>query len=180
MRTRFLPRIIVTAALLFGGAAGTGMAVAHSPEEQSAATSRTTSERQHGLVLEGSAPGVMVFVYENSLHGNSVQVVLGDPDDDRIGYAEQAEPFVVEGVLSATVEIDGQPVTIDGTVSPGGRPTRIVEPMQDGGEQIVTRGTNTPLAVDASLTTAGSSVPLEFAPAFAYDLSVRRVTLYGR
>lgn len=141
-------------------------------------------ELQQGLVLEGAgvAGGLaaMVTVYENSLHGNSVQVVLGDPEDDRIGFTEGTEPFVVAGVLSVTVQIDGRPAVLSGTVQEVGKPEKVVEPQQDGGEQIVTRGTHTQLLVDGTLTYDGTSVPLEFAPAFAYELEVLKVSLYGR
>jgi hypothetical protein len=138
-----------------------------------------TVEQQTGTVVEasGSARGITasVTLYENSAHGNSVQVVLGE---DRIGYAEPAD-LVVDGAVDATVEIDGKPATVTGTLSPSGRPEKLVEPTQDAGEQVVTRGTHTPLVGDLTLTYDGVSVPLHLDTAFAYDLEVRRVALYG-
>ena len=61
-----------------------------------------------------------------------------------------------------------------------GRPEKIVEPVQDGGEQIVTRGTHTQLVGDLTLTYDGVTVPLQLDTAFGYDLEVRKVALYGR
>jgi hypothetical protein len=184
-------RRLGVAGALVAGLAITGVAVAQSDTNQSGTTahradkstvsgeSNATVERQRGIVLEGSAPGIAVTVYENSVHGNSIQLVLGDPDEGSFGHLEQSEPFVVDGVLDATVDVDGRTVTLSGTVAPSGRPARLVEPLQDAGEQIVARGTNTPLVADVVLNVDGASAPLEFAPAFAYDLEVRKVTLYG-
>jgi hypothetical protein len=138
-----------------------------------------TVEQQTGIVVEasGSARGITasVTLYENSEHGNSVQVVLGE---DLIGYAEPAG-LVVDGAVNATVEIDGKQATVTGTLSPSGRPEKLVEPTQDAGEQVVTRGTHTPLVGDLTVTYDGVSVPLHLDTAFAYDLEVRRVALYG-
>ncbi len=140
-------------------------------------------EHQVGAVLEGTSTagdGVMVFLYDNSLHGSSLQVVLGDPENDQIGYVEQADPFIRDGVLDATVDVHGTPVRLHGTVVPAGNPERITEPVQDNGEQMVTRGTNTQLATDVTVTVRGVSATMEFAPAFAFDLESRKITLYGR
>ena len=134
-------------------------------------------------MLEGSGEAgglaVSATVYENDRYGNSVQVVLGNPDDDRIGYAEQEQAFLVDGHLTATVEIEGRAAVLSGTVVPSGRPERLVDPGQDAGEQRVVRGTHTALVTDVVLTYDGITVPLQFSPAFAYDLEVRSVDLYG-
>jgi hypothetical protein len=185
MRTARLIRplapALAVAAIAIAGLGATGAAdAAPVAETTSAADTPTTVEIQRGLVLEGYGDGVMVTVYENSRYGNSLQVVLGDPDEGgHIGYAEQSAPYVVDGVLTATVEIDGFPATLSGTVTPTGRPEQLVEPMQDAGEQLVTRGTHTQLLTDVVLAYRGTVVPIAFAPAFAYDLEVRRTTLYG-
>ncbi|GAA1917891.1 hypothetical protein [Nocardioides marmoribigeumensis] len=140
-------------------------------------------EHEVGTVLEGSADAgipVAVTLYENNLHGSSIQVVLGDPDADDIGYVEQEGAFVHDGVLDVTVDVQGTPVRLHGTVTPSGRPARLVDPMQDNGEQIVVKGTNTALATDVDVTVRGTSAPVQFAPAFSFDLESRTVTLYGR
>ena len=174
----------LAAALSVAGIAGIAAA---QPTTADTPTATPTSDRtphveeQHGIVLEvsGSAGDLTVSatVYENSVHGNSVQVVLGD---DRIGYAESTDAYVVDGVLSATVDIDGRPAVLSGRIEETGHPERLVEPVQDGGEQVVTRGTHTQLAGSVTLTYGDAVVPLDLATAFRYDLEVRKVSLYGR
>lgn len=184
--------LILAGAVLVAGLGVTGAAVADGsadstrPAVSAPSTNdgpNTTVEIQRGIVLEGTGAigdtPVAVTIYENEQHGNSVQVVLGDPEEDRIGFVEQAERFVVDGVLRATVEVDGRTVEISGTVTESGRPTKVTAPVQDAGEQIVDKGTHTPLATDVTLTYDGSTVPLTFDSAFAYDLETRKVTLYG-
>ena len=154
------------------------------PSATQDASAPTTTEHQIGVVLEGTADlggePVMVTVYDNSRYGSSIQVVLGDPDDGGyIGYAEQSAPYVVDGRIDAVVEVNGRPFRLVGTVVPAGRPAHEVDPMQDGGEQLVIRGTNTDLVADVIASYRQQSAPVAFAPAFAFDLEVRRVTLYG-
>ena len=184
-------RFAIATAVLVAGIGITGATVAQGGEpqdtgRQAGATTpaetppdtarvRATHE-QHGTVLEGtgSAGGrtVTVYVYENDVHGNSAQVVLGDPADDRIGAVEQEQAFVVDGMLTASVAIEGRSATITGTVSPSGAETTRVDPALDS-EPTVVRGTHTPLDADLVVTYGGTTVPLQVSPAFAYDLVVR-------
>lgn len=191
MHTRHLSRSLA-AALLIGGLATGGAALAADtssgqrtttqPRTAEAETPTSTTQEQ-GLVIEaaGSAHGVdvQVYLYENQRYGNSLQVVL-DPEADLIGWTEQAEPFVADGQVDVAVEIDGLPARLTGTVAGTDVTTKVVEPGQDGGEQRVVRGTHTQLDADLSLAYDGVTVPLEEAPAFAFDLEVRSTTLYGR
>ena len=196
MRKHNTSQLIVVGSLLVAGLGIAGTATADDaskPAHRSAPTafagdsagqSNITIEHQRGIVLEGSGLAgdlpVAVTVYENSLHGNSIQVVLGDPDNGgEIGYVEQAEPFVVDGVLDATVDIGGRTLELTGTVEQTGRTTKVTEPIQDAGEQIISKGTHTQLLTDVTLSFDGTSASLEFAPAFAYDLEIRKIDLYG-
>lgn len=169
------------AATLTGAGASTSAAEPSSYSTESVATP-TRVETQRGLVLEGTGSvggqAVTVYLNENSTYGNSLQVVLGDPEDDQIGFLEQATPFVTDGVLDVVVDVAGTPVRLSGTVTPTER-TKVVEPLQDGGEQLVTRGTHTQLATAIIASIGGASGELAAAPAFAFDLEVRRVALYG-
>jgi hypothetical protein len=196
MRKNNTKHFIVVGSLLV---AGLGIAGAATADDASKPAQRPTPtavpsgsadqpnvnvEHQRGIVLEGSGLAgdrpVAVTVYENSLHGNSIQVVLGDPDNGgQIGFVEQAEPFVVDGLLNATVDVGGRSVELTGTVEETGRATKVTEPIQDAGEQIISRGTHTQLLTDVTLAFDGKSAALEFAPAFAYDLEIRKVGLYG-
>lgn len=184
-------RFVVGAALLAAGIGITGAAVAQGDEPRAAerrasttpaeetppdtARARPTHE-QHGVVIEGTGGAggraLTVYVYDNDAHGSSVQVVVGDPGDDRIGAAEQDEAFVVDGRLSATVDIDGRTATITGTVAPSGADATPVDPSLDS-EPTVLRGTHTPLNADLVVTYGGRTVPLQVSTAFAFDLTVR-------
>lgn len=196
MRKHNTRQLIVVGSLLVAGLGIAGTATADDaskPAQRSAPTafagdsarqSNITVEHQRGIVLEGSGLAgdlpVAVTVYENSLHGNSIQVVLGDPDNGgEIGYVEQAEPFVVDGILDATVDIGGRTLELTGTVEQTGRTTKVTEPIQDAGEQIISKGTHTQLLTDVTLSFDGTTASLEFAPAFAYDLEIRKIDLYG-
>ena len=106
-------RLVLVATTLVAGLGIAGAAVAQGGEEQRTARTATvaapdrqtppaqnrpTVEQERGIVLEGSGEAgglaVSATVYENDRYGNSVQVVLGNPDDDRIGYTEQEQPFL--------------------------------------------------------------------------------------
>lgn len=179
---------VATIALLGLSAAGVAAAQAAPSTAQERPTTSAqgvdrgepTVEHQTGIVVEASGTSgsttASVTVYENSQYGNSVQVVLGE---DLIGYAEPATAVLVDGAVDVTVEVDGRTATLTGTLAPAGRPEKTVEPTQDAGEQIVTRGTHTALAGELTLTYEGVTVPLHLDNAFAYDLEVRRVALYG-
>lgn len=176
----------LAAGLVIAGLGISGTALADSGAERGTDAKSTstpvTVENQVGTVIEatGSAAGVDVWLslYENQLHGNSLQVILGDPELDLIGATEQTAPFVVDGAVDVTVEIDGRPARLTGTVTEIGT-SKMVEPVQDNGEQLVTRSRQTQLGAALTLTYDGVAVPLEAAPAFSYDNEVRRVDLYG-
>lgn len=187
---------LLLAAALVVGLGGAGAAMAHQDTESvpppeptgdvrasAIPVPPTTVEHEQGIVLEGSGATdgrtVMATLYENSRYGSSLQVVLGDPEEDRIGFVEQAGAFVVDGRLDVEVVVEGEVVSLTGTVEEAGKPTRITEPAQDAGEQLVIRGTNTQLRADVTVTYDGVEIPMEFAPAFAFDLETRRTTLYG-
>ncbi|HET7691086.1 MAG TPA: hypothetical protein VFK41_11925 [Nocardioidaceae bacterium] len=144
----------------------------------------TSTEHQAGVVIEGfttiNGQEVFLTVYDNSLHGSSANVVIGDPEDGgAFGFVEQATAFVVDGQLSITFDVDGKAATLSGTVVENGKPTRIRDAMQDGGENLVTKGTNTPLLANLTLAYDGQTVPVEVGAAFGYDLEVRSTDLYG-
>jgi hypothetical protein len=196
MRKNHTKHLIVVGSLLVAGLGIAGAATADdatAPAQRPTVTEVTSDsleqanvnvEHQRGIVLEGTGLAgnlpVAVTVYENSLHGNSVQVVLGDPDNGgQIGFVERAQPFVVDGVLNAVVGINGQSIVLSGIVQETGRATKVTEPIQDASEQVISKGTHTQLLTDVTLTFDGKCAALEFAPAFAYDLEIRKVGLYG-
>lgn len=192
MRTPLKRSLILGSALIatltLGGAATAGATFGQT-DRAATSTATTTDngpvvETEKGIVLEGfgEAGGLEahVTVYENSLHGNQLQVVIGDPDDDLFGSRNRSKAFVVDGQLQASVGIAGHPAVLNGTVVENGKPVEIRDSLQDAGMRIVTKGSNTPLLVDATLTYRGRTYQLSFDPAFAYDLTVKKVTLYRR
>lgn len=152
-------------------------------------TSTTTDngpvvEHQKGIVLEGTGKlgrrPVYVSVYENSLYGNTLQILIGDGANRLVGHRQTTRAFVTDGVLDVRVRIDGYVAVLSGTLAETGHPTLINESMNDAGQRIVTKGTNTPLLADVTLTYRGRTARLAIETAFAYDLTVKKVTLYGR
>jgi hypothetical protein len=139
-----------------------------------------TLEQQRGLLIEASGTfegqPVAVSLYQNQQYGNFLQVVF--PESDVIGALEQSAPFVDNGVVDFAVDVQGENAVLAGTVTET-EVTKVVEPLQDNGEQLVSKGTRTMLDADLTLTYRGVTIPLEAAPAFSFDLDVRRVQLYG-
>ncbi len=133
---------------------------------------KTATER--GIVLEGSGTwrgnAVQVFVYENRKYGNSLQILIGDPDDRHtMGSGEGRDPYVIDGVLNVGLDIDGDLAVVKGSVTPNGEPVPAAEEAPDG-ELISATGTHTPLLVKATFAYRGETVRLRFAKAFAYEL----------
>lgn len=196
LKTRNLRRAAVAAAvagsIAFGATTlGGGQAVAApAPStaapaaETAAAETPTNVDLQSGVVLEGFATiaGQEAFLelYDNSKYGSSIRIIVGDIEDGGFfGYAEQQTAFVVDGQVHATVELDGKDAVISGTLVENGAPTRIRDNFQDGGAQLNTKGTNTQLLADVTITFEGATIPVEVGTAFAYDLQTRTVELYG-
>ena len=168
-------RGLAAAGLLATALAG----VVHVPAAQASAAPQWKSER--GIVLEcaGDAHGLQVWtsVYENQRYGNTVQVVLGDPDDGNGSSKDSDEKFVVDGVVKATVRIDGKRALIEGVVRRHGARTRVYEEYEDAGFLVKTRGYHRQLLTDMGARYAGTSVPLACDTAFVYDLEVKKIPI---
>jgi hypothetical protein len=138
-----------------------------------------TWEKERGIVLEcvGQAHGVRIYtsVYENSRYGNTVQVVVGDPDDGNGNSRQTDEKFLVDGVVKATVKVDGKRVLIEGAAERHGARTKVWDVQEDAGFLIKTRGYHRQVVTDMGARYAGTSVPLACDTAFAYDLEVKKV-----
>ena len=138
-----------------------------------------TWEKERGIVLEcvGQAHGVRIYasVYENSRYGNTVQVVVGDPDDGNGASKQTDEKFVVDGVVKATVKVDGKRVLVEGAAERHGARTKVYDVYEDAGFLIKTRGYHRPIVTDMGARYAGKSVPLACDTAFAYDLEVKKI-----
>lgn len=136
----------------------------------------TVSER--GIVLEGTGSwrgqSVAIYVYENQKYGNSLQMVIGDPDGKHaIGAGEGRDPYVIDGVLNVGLDVDGDLAVVKGTVTESGDPRPATEADADG-DLITASGTHTPLLVEATFEYRGETVDLTFARSFEYELETTR------
>ena len=99
---------------------------------------------ERGIVIEctGDAHGIQVWtsVYENQRYGNTVQVVIGDPDDGNGASKNSDDKFLVDGVVKASVKIDGKRALIEGAAQRHGARTKLYEEYEDAGFLIKTRG----------------------------------------
>jgi hypothetical protein len=145
----------------------------------SAEAASPTWEKERGIVLEcvGQAHGVRIYasVYENDRYGNTVQVVVGDPDDGLGNSKQTDEKFVVDGVVKASVKVDGKRALVEGVVDRHGPRTKVYDEYTDAGFLIKTRGYHRQLLTDMGARYAGKSVPLACDTAFVYDLEVKKI-----
>lgn len=148
-------------------------------KDQQKGEPKATTIRERGIVLEGAGTWrgrpVKVFVYENQHFGNSLQMVVGDPDGKHaIGAGGGRDAYVVDGVLNVGLDIGGDLAVVKGTVEGNGAPKPATAEAPDG-ELVSSTGTHTPLLVEATFEYRGETVDLQFAKAFEYDLRSTRV-----
>jgi hypothetical protein len=152
-----------------GAVATTGAAQAAAPEWK----------KERGVVIEcqGDKHGVQVWtsVYENQRYGNTVQVVIGDPDAGNGNLRETDEKFLVDGSVHASVKVGGKKAVIRGTAERFGARTKVYEEYDDAGFVIKTRGFHRQLRTDLVAKYDGKFVPLTCDPAFYYDLEVKKI-----
>ena len=98
--------------------------------------------------------------------------VTGFTDGDLI-FDDGAIDIVLTLVNEETKEPAGS-ATVSGAYTVSGRPTRVHEVINEGEVIVVSVGTHTPLSVDLTLEYADTTIPLECADAFAFDLRVIR------
>jgi hypothetical protein len=162
---------LVAAGLLTTVLAGGPAAQAASPEWKT----------ERGIVLEcqGEAHGLRVWtsVYENQRYGNVVQVVIGDPDDGNGSSKNTESKFLVDGVVKASVKVDGKRALVEGAAERHGARTKVYEQVSDAGFLIKTRGFHRPLLTDMGFRYAGTYVPLVCDTAFFYDLEVKKIPI---
>lgn len=152
-----------------------------SPTYAKATADGATTERERGIVLEctGEAGGLQAYanVYENDTYGNYFQVVLGAPDDGNGRSKEPQRPMFRDGVIRATITIDGQKAKVRGTAKKVGKKTPSHMETDDAGYHVSSHGTHRRLANDLVLSYDGTTVPLTCDPAFAYDLKVTKAPI---
>jgi hypothetical protein len=170
-------RGLAVAGALVAGLAGTVLTGAVTTSAHAAAAPEWKSER--GIVVEctGKAQGLKVWtsVYENQRYGNTVQVVIGGPDEGNGASRNSKEKFLVDGVVTASVKVDGKKAVVKGTAERYGARSKVYDEHTDAGFLIKTRGFHRQLHTDLVATYAGKVVPLTCDPAFYYDLEVKKI-----
>ncbi len=170
------PGILLASALVLGAAASTA-AIAPG----AGAVSAPTWKSERGIVTEchGRAHGLRAYasVYENSRCGNSVQVVLGNPDKGNGNGRSTDDAFLVDGHLRAGVKVAGKRAVVKGTVTRVGARQHVEEQYDDGGQLIEVKGYHRALDTDLVLRYDGTRVPLTCDTAFFYNLKVKKTPI---
>jgi aryl-phospho-beta-D-glucosidase BglC (GH1 family) len=137
------------------------------------------SERGNVIECQGRKAGLTVrtTVYENHRYGNTVQATLGDPDLDIDGARQTTDKFLVDGVVRATVNVDGKRLVVKGTASRYGARIAVSESFDDGDMTVTTRGYQRNLRTDLVAKYDGKVVPLTCDTAFYYNLEVKRTPI---
>ncbi|MFF5477695.1 hypothetical protein ACFY5C_10205 [Streptomyces sp. NPDC012935] len=175
MRTAFLAGAVVMATCLPGAA--------HATSGTAAGEAVTADEKGHVLFCTGRAGdrSVTVDLYDNSLYGSFVSVIVEGPDGEYGGGS--TPPLLFDnGSVSAELPIekhgaDGGPAgraVIQGTYAASGEPERVHDITREPSWVVVAHGTRQQLSTSVSITVLGETTPLSCEPSFAYDLKVTR------
>jgi hypothetical protein len=140
-----------------------------------AGESTTTTEKGTVLECSGTWRGEHVFssLYENETYGNTIQVVIGD--GDVAGASRNTTRDFLDGrSVRGVLKLDGRRALIEGRAHAVGKTTAVHEELDDAGQHITTDGTHRRLASTLRLTWKGTTVPLDCADSFVYDLQVTK------
>jgi hypothetical protein len=152
-----------------------------------AATAQPVDEAGYLAECSGAGDGytATVNLFQTSAQGGFVEAsgfietpdgstpqVTGFTDGDLI-FDDGTIDIVLTLVDEETQEPAGS-ATVSGTYTVSGRPTRVHEVINEGEQIVVSVGTHTPLSVDLTLEYSDTTIPLECADAFAFDLRVIR------
>ncbi|MFH0241849.1 hypothetical protein ACGRHY_05280 [Streptomyces sp. HK10] len=147
-----------------------------------------TVERGYAVNCSGRSGDVFVAVdlYQNSAYGTHTGVVVETPEGEYGGGHGPGDTTLFSGgAITADIPVrrlddSGEPAggaTVTGAYTAAGEPTRVHEAVEDPvGHYVITRGTNTPLDASVTVEVLGRTVPLSCSTAFAFDLTVVRVT----
>ncbi len=178
-------RVGALAAAAVLGVTGLGtVAAAAAPAGPTAGKATPTSaqpaaaqkNREIGNLIEGTATleagRVFATLYDNSAHGNSIQVIF---DDDGPGGGRAVKKLLVDGQsVYGVVKVDGKRVVIKGTARRVGKRIPIHEEFDDGDQKVSMHGFQRRLALDLTLRYDGERVPLTSDNAFHYNLKVTK------
>jgi hypothetical protein len=142
--------------------------------------SEPTTNREKGIVLEchGTIKGRDVYasLYENNTVTNTIQILIGDDAAQVGGSRDTDRDFLDGGKVRGVLEVGGSRAVIAGTARRVGKLVAVHEEHDDAGQLITVDGTHRRLANDLELTWKGRTAPLDCDAAFAYNLTVTKVS----
>ncbi|MEV7429388.1 hypothetical protein AB0N29_07175 [Nocardioides sp. NPDC092400] len=159
----------------------TGLTTTTAVSATSSPSTDGTTTHERGNVVECGAAyagqDTFVSVYENNLHPDVFQVVVGE---DGLGRGKESTTgFIDAGTVRATMRLDGRKVVVSGTAKRVGKRIAVHEEVDDAGEHVVVDGFHRRLRTDLTLRWKGRTVALDCDEAFFYDLDVTRYDTTG-
>jgi len=160
-----------------------GPSAADAADAPTTARGAATTTHERGIVLEctgavGRRP-VYTSLYENSQHGNVIQVLVGRADHRLGGSRSDADGFLHHRRVRGAMRVGPARAVVSGTARRVGDPVPVSEEYDDAGQHITVTGTHRSLATRLHLTWKDRTVPLGCATAFRYDLQVTRESTVG-
>jgi hypothetical protein len=144
------------------------------------AASEPTTTHEKGIVLEchGTIRGRAVYasLYENNTVTNTIQVLIGDDAAQVGGSRDTDRDFLDAGTVRGTLKVGGSRAVVEGTAHRVGKVIAVHEEQDDAGQLITIDGTHRRLANDLELTWKRRTAPLDCDVAFAYNLTVTKVS----
>lgn len=144
-----------------------------------AATTEPTVTHERGVVIAcgGTWRGKDVYaeVYENSVFGNHVQVVI--EDGQYAGSRSPRRSIVTGDKVRARVRVGGKPAVVKGLARLDGTRTRVHEVLEDAGQTVASRGIHRGLDTSLALHWRGHAANLDCADAFRYRLTVTKTPI---
>ncbi|NBM14427.1 hypothetical protein [Streptomyces sp. GC420] len=183
-----MTRVALACLIGAGVVASTAGAAQATPAAQGGSTPVKTIEKGYALSCAGQSAGVTVAVdlYQNSAFGSHTSVSIETPEGEYGGgYGPEDTTLFSNGTIAAAIPVrklddTAEPAgdaVIGGTYAAAGRPEPVHEVVEDpAGHYVITKGTNTPLRTAATVKVLGTTVPLSCSTAFAFDLTVWRLT----
>ncbi|MFE9017430.1 hypothetical protein ACFYNL_02440 [Streptomyces sp. NPDC007808] len=185
---RNVTRLALAGLIGAGTVVALGGAVHAAPAAEREAQPVKTIEKGHALSCTGQFEGITVAVdlYENSAFGAHTSLSVETPDGEYGGgYGPQDTALFTNGTVTADIPLrklddTAEPMgdaVVSGTYAAAARPTPVHEVVEDpAGHYVITKGTNTRLRTAVTVDVLGKRVPLSCSPAFAFDLTVWRLT----
>jgi hypothetical protein len=139
--------------------------------------SEPTTTRERGIVVECSGTwhgkDVYASLYENNTAGNVIQIVV-DGGDVAAGGRDVRYAFRHGRTVFGAMRLGGRRAVIEGTARAVGARTPVHDVYDDAGQHITVDGTHRRLATRLTMTWRRTTLPLDCAGSFVYDLQVTK------